>query len=317
MNTSIFRLESSDFEEMEQALSAWSHEYRQISPGAFHGSILHTQTGSLGILRNRWERAIHYRGTAPKGTIGLAISLAQTGDARWMGQRVGIDDMIVQRTGAEAEYLSAPLWDSVVFAVPEVELAQHIADLLQDDPEEVLQTHGVICLKPQTAARLRRAGLVYLDTAARFLNSRSEPSPLPQMAESAVRLIAHALASSHTPNRSQKVLARRRQLISKAEEFCRHQPDQPLRIGELCREIGVSERTLRYTFRELTGQNASDYLMAQRLNRAHRALRHADPAEMLIKQIAYSNGFTHLGHFARNYKKLFAESPSQTLHRMK
>ena len=55
---------------MEQALSGWDHEYDQISPGKFRGGLFHTQTGSLGIFRNRWEKAIAYRGTAPKGTIG-------------------------------------------------------------------------------------------------------------------------------------------------------------------------------------------------------------------------------------------------------
>jgi hypothetical protein len=55
-------MESRDFMEMQQVWEAWDHRYDQISPGAFRGSIHYTQTGSLGISRNRWERAIHYRG---------------------------------------------------------------------------------------------------------------------------------------------------------------------------------------------------------------------------------------------------------------
>jgi len=35
--------------------------------------------------------------------------------------------MIVAGCGMEGEHLSAPLWDSVVIAVPETELAQQIA----------------------------------------------------------------------------------------------------------------------------------------------------------------------------------------------
>jgi hypothetical protein len=50
--------------EMRRVWDAWDHRYDQISPGAFRGSIHYTQTGSLGISRNRWERAIHYRGPA-------------------------------------------------------------------------------------------------------------------------------------------------------------------------------------------------------------------------------------------------------------
>ncbi len=103
MDTEIYRLESRDFAKMEQALSAWNHEYQHIGPGGFRGSDLHTRTGSLGIFRNRWERAIHYQGVPPEGTIGSALSTVQTGEARWMSHSVGLDDMIVLHCGIEDE----------------------------------------------------------------------------------------------------------------------------------------------------------------------------------------------------------------------
>jgi AraC family ethanolamine operon transcriptional activator len=206
METQIFSLESQDFEEMEQVLSAWDYRYAQVSPGAFRGSIFSTQTGSLAIFRNRWERAIHYRGTAPAGTIGLAISLTQTGDARWMGERVGFNDVIIQRAGSEADYLSAALWDSVVFAIPEAEFAQCIASLTHDDPEELLNAHGVIRLSPEVAAQLREASMAYLHAAERSLARPGEPSPLPQMARSAVEQVARALVGSR-PSRQTKARA--------------------------------------------------------------------------------------------------------------
>jgi AraC family ethanolamine operon transcriptional activator len=158
METTIYRLDSRDFTEMEHALSAWDHRYRQISPGAFHGGLLHTQVGSLGIFRNRWERAIHYRGVPPRGTVALGVTLAQSGEGRWMGQRMGPDDMIVAGCGAEGDYRSAPLWDSVVFAIPEAELAQQIADITHDDPRDFCM-HGVARLTPQVAAQVRQAAM--------------------------------------------------------------------------------------------------------------------------------------------------------------
>ena len=154
IDTQIFSLESHDFVELEEALGAFDHQYRQISPGTFYGRFLQTQNDVLGVYRNRWERAIHYRG-APKGTILFAVTLTQTGEAYWMGQRVGVDDMVVQRCGAEAEYFSAPLWDSVVFTIPEAELARQIVDITHEDPGTLLHTHGRVHLTPQQAAQVR------------------------------------------------------------------------------------------------------------------------------------------------------------------
>jgi len=245
----------------------------------------------------------------------FAVTLTQTSDARWLGQRVGVDDMCVQRCGAEADYFSAPFWDSVVFTIPQAELARQIIDITLEDPGTLLHTHGVVHLTPQLAAQVRRAALTYLDTAVSTVAAPDAPSPLPQMAKSIVELMARVLISAQPQRHAKFSLNRSRQLIHKAEDFCGQHPNQPLRIGQLCRELGVSERTLRNVFYKLTDTSPLAYLKTQRLNQVYRELRVSDPSEVLIKQLAHGNGFYHLGHFCRDYKQLFCESPSNTLKR--
>ena len=312
--TSISSLESHDFAELEEALGAWVHQYRQISPGKFCGRFLHTQTGSLGIYRNHWQRAIHYQ-RAPKGTIMIAVSLAQTGEAHWMGQRAVVDDMLVQRSGVEADYLSTPLWDSVIFTIPEAGLARQIFEITREDPDGLLRTHGVVHLTPQLAAQIRRASLTYFHTAAHDVLPPGAPSPLPEMARALVELLARALVSSRSPRPPRKSVGRRFQLFRKAEDYCAQTADQPLRIGGLCSELRISERTLRDAFHHLAGMSPLAYLKAQRLNRVCRALRTADPTEVTVKQVCYGNGFVHQGQFSRDYKRLFGVVPSETLQR--
>jgi AraC family ethanolamine operon transcriptional activator len=135
------------------------------------------------------------------------------------------------------------------------------------------------------------------------------------MARSMIELIAHALVSAQPPRQPKQSLNRQRQLIRKAEDYCAHNKDQPLRIGQLCREIDVSERTLRDAFHKLAGMPPLAYLKTEQLNRVYRTLHKADPAETLIKQIAYRNGFRHIGQFCGDYKQLFGELPSETLQR--
>lgn len=313
MNLDVFHLQTQQFEEMEQALSSWDHEYRQMSSGSFRGELQHTLAGKCGIFRNRWERAIHYQGTAPAGTIGLAISLVQVGEARWMGQRVSIDDMILQRSGIAAEYLSGNLWDSVVFSIPEEMLSEYIANLAQTDPDRLLNTLGVVHLNPQLAARIREVSLAYLHAAQQFHDSSRNRSLIVNLAHDAVALVAQGLASSRVTSQSNATLQRRNELVRKAREYAADSPCTPLRIGELCRELVVSERTLRHAFCDVTGLNPLDYLKKFRLNRVKRQLRNAIAGEVLVKELAFSNGFTHLGQFSRDYQQLFGELPSQTL----
>jgi AraC family ethanolamine operon transcriptional activator len=312
MDTDVFSLESMDFMEMEQALCGWDHQYSQISPGAFRGNIFHTQTGQLGIFRNRWERVINYQGVAPEGTIGLAISLVKNGDPRWMGQSVAFDDLIVQRSGTQAEYISAPIWDSVVFSVPKVSLAQQIADITQEDPQDLI-IHGIARITPQLAAQLRQASMGFLHTAARSLATPAATSTLPEMAESIVEMLARALVSMKPPRQQKICLIGQRRLIKKAEDYIAHAGNQPLRFGQLCRAINASERTLREAFYKVNNISPLAHLKALQLNRVYRVLNDAHPNDILIKQIAISNGFHHLGQFSHDYKQLFGELPSQTL----
>jgi len=168
-------------------------------------------------------------------------------------------------------------------------------------------------LTPQLAAQLRQATLAYLAAATRSRATPGAPSPLPEMANFLVQLMARALVSARPPRHVKAGINRPRQLIRKAEDYVAHLTDRPLRIGQLCREIGVCERTLRNAFYKVTDTSPLAYLKTQQLNRVYRVLRDADPDEVLIKQVALANGFIHLGQFCKDYKQLFGELPSETL----
>jgi AraC family ethanolamine operon transcriptional activator len=57
------------------------------------------------------------------------------------------------------------------------------------------------------------------------------------------------------------------------------------------------------------------YLKALRLKAVHRQLQMAAPTTAAIADTAKEFGFWSLGHFSRDYKTMFDELPSQTLHR--
>jgi AraC family ethanolamine operon transcriptional activator len=86
-------------------------------------------------------------------------------------------------------------------------------------------------------------------------------------------------------------------------------------IDELINEVGVSERTLRNIFLKYYGLPPHRFLVVHRLHQARAALRVESPASSKVTTIATRYGFWHLGRFAREYRKLFGESPSQTLSR--
>jgi AraC-like DNA-binding protein len=89
--------------------------------------------------------------------------------------------------------------------------------------------------------------------------------------------------------------------------------DQPLYVPELCKEIGVSDRTLRICCQEHLGMGPKHHLLLRRMHLVRRALRKGTRADTTITEIATRYGFWQFGRFAVEYKALFGEAPSATL----
>ncbi len=87
------------------------------------------------------------------------------------------------------------------------------------------------------------------------------------------------------------------------------QPSAPLCSNDLSRRIGISPRTLQLAVRVVFGLSLHGYIRLTRLRSARRLLQSGCRS---VKDAALRNGFSHFGDFARLYKEVFGETPSDT-----
>ena len=104
-------------------------------------------------------------------------------------------------------------------------------------------------------------------------------------------------------------------LVEQAKRLALAHIGEPLHISTLCRTLDVSERTLRKAFRKSCGVAPCRHLRLLRLSQTRRALLCADAKLTTVTEIATCFGFVELGRFSVEYRKMFGECPSQTLHR--
>jgi AraC-like DNA-binding protein len=101
-------------------------------------------------------------------------------------------------------------------------------------------------------------------------------------------------------------------VVQRASQFLRDRSAEGVRIGEVSRAVGVSERTLRNAFHEEHGLSPKQYELRQRLQAARQALCDVTTANT-VTDVASRHGFFELGRFASRYKHMYGESPSETL----
>ena len=99
--------------------------------------------------------------------------------------------------------------------------------------------------------------------------------------------------------------------VRRAEEFMRLHAANSLALKDIIAVSGVSARTLFKGFHDFRGTGPMAYLKAVRLDHARQDLAAAGPRRS-VTAVAHAWGFTHLGHFARDYKSRFGELPSST-----
>jgi len=122
-------------------------------------------------------------------------------------------------------------------------------------------------------------------------------------------LLTNAQRTSNTyvtsPQR-QRIMARIQEYLTESRL------KSPITMSEICAAVHVSRRTLQYTFTQCYGLSPKQYIQVVRLNQVRRMLQSGEEFHT-IADIAFNYGFFHLGLFCQSYKRLFGETPRQTL----
>jgi len=303
-------LQTDDFEVLQEAAIDWDQQYFQLSRGKFKGGIELTQVGSRQIYRERWGRKIRYKGTAPQGSFGFALSLDQPGTANWIGRPTCSDTVIFQAPGQESDFVSSDYWDALAFGISTEEV-QSIVSALSGDADICEKLHGVLTLEHGVADRLRRTGLDFLAQARS--TSPEDEALVSRRSEQFVKLLLWELVDALQGPDFLVGSTRHADIVNRATEFALSEQTSGIGLVEICAHLNVSLRNLHYAFQDVTGLPPATWLRRIRLNQVHKVLSRSSPDQILVKQVALANGFTHLGHFSRQYESIFGCLPLQTL----
>ncbi|WP_376708982.1 helix-turn-helix domain-containing protein [Bradyrhizobium diversitatis] len=173
---------------------------------------------------------------------------------------------------------------------------------------------GVIEVARAPVARLR-AHLEAIHEAIATAPERFEDPAVRQALEDALLVEIMDMLPTARPTDPGRSANARKRTVDRARELMHGNGNHSLSLLEVCKAVGASPRKLGYCFQAVLGTSPMHYWRAMRLNRVRRDLKRAGGAGTSIYDVAVQHGFWHFSQFSLDYKRHFAELPSETLRR--
>jgi len=244
---------------------------------------------------------------------GLTIFLQTQGASAFSGNGRRLDELSLMVAGPGEEFClaadaSSRRWCSLY--IPNEKLAHANGGATTS----LASMRGVFQLPPQRIGRFRSV-IKQLDQTVQQAPAAFDSAASQRTAEQ--KLVCEVCNVLSGPREAEHALGRhvvpRRQIIGMSMNFVDQHDGEHLSIEQLALAAGVSERTLRDAFQQYFGVAPVRYLNRRTLHQVRAALKSADPSRATVTEIATQFGVWQFGRFARDYRFLFREFPSETL----
>jgi AraC-like DNA-binding protein len=297
---------SATFEDVGELgrVAGWDLGFRQIDDGSSSIPARLVSDGRVTIVGMRLDRGYHQLGTPPPGAYSFGIPTGRMRD--WFGrpypdlailpfnQRGGIDGVSGSGFSAYTVSFDKGFIEETrkAFGIPMP------AAFGKPDPESVIAAGA-------ENVRFRRS----ID---RLANNDGCPLDRPTADDLAVSLLGASLSERALKDKSTP--ASRSRSVNRALAYIAEFAGDNPTVRDLCIASGAALRTLDRGFKERFGVGPKAYLQRARLGQARKELL-LGISGTLVADVANAAGFWHMGQFARDYRKLFGELPSETLRR--
>lgn len=277
-------------------------DYQQLEAPVAEGFCRYAGDGTTLVYEERYPATIGLRGSLAPGLFGMLLTDAVGAAGRWQGDAAPPDGLAHADSRVEVDVRMPGAARNIAVVMP-LEVARERFEVLSGKSlEQLLPDQGLFApLAPAARGRLE----------ACWRDSLRSPLPPGDLAGHLVAPVVRALDREKGAGTTGSARASRitfRKAMARCEEL--GMKASPV---DLALELGVCLRSLETAFRASMGMPPVRYLKLLRLNRAREQLARLEPDATQVGVVARDLGFTELGRFSGEYRRLFGELPSETL----
>lgn len=290
-------------------------EQRRLPGGTSDVDLLHAVLPGSTLDRGDYAPAVLINGNFGRDAITLGTTLTARKDAFVNGRDMAVGDVTVYPEGSEICYRAWPNCTWMAFNVPRSRVEQFCEERFGragDLPDRILET-----FRPASRASSRRLAedVRDLTDSLRLMGDSPNRERIGRAVEESLLNRMLSVVVDRPPTHRAGVHAKFRhcrEVLIKAMDRVESDAESMLDLVTLAEATGLSPRTLQRTFRSACDLCPEEWFRVERLHRARQELLRAK-APGAVTSAAMRWGFFHFGRFAKYYREVFGELPSQTV----
>ncbi|MEB3317012.1 MAG: helix-turn-helix domain-containing protein [Cyanobacteriota bacterium] len=291
----------------------------QLQRGGLRGQLLTLEVAPLRLVRFQVSGRVHALGLKPRGVLAVSLNLDPGRQiAPWLshGQVLPLDCLFGQCVDRDI-HITLPADISLGMVFFPLEALRTWADELgwPGFSGHLLPSTNVQLMHRPNAEALRRYLRGLYTLAERAPDRLRCPATQRLVREDLIPLLLEALITGPAQSQRRFRPPARIDIVKDVQRWLHDHPTTPVTLADLCRQAHACRRTLIQGFQDHLGMGPMAYVKLLRLHGIRRQLLAAEPGEVQIGALAQTWGFGNAGHFAADYRRLFGESPRDTLNR--
>jgi AraC family ethanolamine operon transcriptional activator len=296
----IQHYEFNDFDHFSEMIKQGKLEQDQLDKGGFIGNLSQIVHGPISIARHKMNRTVLQKGSGNKGNTIFIIPGNMEQKIHWRNHDLTGNSIGILKFGMEHESITVSSFLAYSVSISNQYLEEMSALLGFPKFLIVAKTHEVIEIPKNYAIEIQKL-------LTNIFNSKI-------LIESVLNYELPRLIITSICNMNNQCIIKsgkpRNLIFKRAQSFIDSNIRENMNILSLSKELGISERNLRYVFHDKVGFGPKKYISNYKLNKVRKELK--NKRNIPIKALASEFGFWHTGKFAADYKMLFGEFPSET-----
>ncbi|HVW58183.1 MAG TPA: helix-turn-helix transcriptional regulator [Rhizobiaceae bacterium] len=299
-------------EDLRQATRGADLKIVQLARGHFKGRLTHAGIEDFSVSAGDFGPDIRARGVMNPELVTLGTMLESSGEVTQWGYDVLPGDIVLFPQSVEQEGRFTGLSRYVTITLSEEELAAHARhEGKLQEPDFWTRIYRFRTWEGRRAAICR-------NLARKVAQLRENRLPRSKAGidffrRSIIEIFLEGIIHEASEGGDERH-HRAAKLVRNVEDYVdMFEMDRPVHISELCAALSVSRRALHRAFQDIVGVGPVAYLRLRRLSAIHQYLKAGRLQRGSITQLALEYGFDDPGRFAGYYRRIFNESPSQSL----